>query len=123
MACLLDEDSASDGDIFPHYFREADLGPLIGKRSWGGFTGITNRGPLIDGGAVHVPEFGTNALDGSWILEGIGVEPDIVVENDAKSILEGRDPQLERGVEEVLKVMAADPMSLPTRPEPPIKTP
>ena len=123
LVCLLDEDSASDGDIFPHYFREAGLGPLIGKRSWGGVTGITNRGPLIDGGSVNVPEFGTNALDGSWIIEGIGVEPDIEVENDAKSILEGRDPQLERGVEEILKAIEADPRALPTRPEPPIKTP
>jgi len=122
MACLLDEDSASDGDIFPYYFREAGLGPLIGKRSWGGVVGISGRGPLIDGGSVFVPEFGTNALDGSWIIEGIGVEPDIVVENDAKSLLEGRDPQLERGVEEVLKAMQADPKSLPERPEPPVKT-
>ena len=123
MACLLDEDSASDGDIFPHYFRQAGLGPLIGKRSWGGVTGITDRGPLIDGGSVYVPEFGTNALDGSWIIEGIGVEPDIEIENDAKSILEGRDPQLERGIEEVLKAIEADPRSLPERPEPPVKTP
>jgi len=123
MVCLLDEDSASDGDIFPYYFREAGLGPLIGKRTWGGVTGITDRGPLIDGGSVYVPEFGTNALDGSWIIEGIGVEPDIVVENDAKSILEGRDPQLERGVEEVLQAIEADPKVLPERPEPPVKTP
>ena len=69
-----------------------------------------------------MPEFGTNAMDGSWIIEGYGVEPDIEVDNDAKSILEGRDPQLERGVEEVLKAIEADPRSLPERPEPPVKT-
>jgi tricorn protease len=120
--CLLSEDSASDGDIFPHMFRQAGLGPLIGKRSWGGVTGITNRGTLIDGGTVFVPEFGTNAVDGSWVIEGHGVDPDIEVENDARAILEGRDPQLERGVEEVLKQMAANPQTLPQRPSDPVKT-
>jgi len=123
MVCLLDEDSASDGDIFPYRFREAGLGPLIGKRSWGGVVGITDRGPLIDGGEVRVPEFGTNAIDGSWIIEGIGVEPDIEVDNDAKSLLAGHDPQLERGVQEVLRMMREDPKVLPERPAPPVKTP
>lgn len=122
MACLLDEDSASDGDIFPHYFREAGLGPLIGKRSWGGVVGITDRGPLLDGGTVYVPEFGTNAMDGRWIIEGHGVEPDIEVDNDAKSLLAGRDPQLERAVAEVMQAIETDPKILPERPEPPVKT-
>jgi tricorn protease len=118
----MDEDSASDGDIFPFYFREAGLGPLIGKRTWGGVVGIAGRGPLIDGGTVYVPEFSTNDMQGNWIIEGVGVEPDIEVENDPKSVLEGRDPQLERGVEEVMKRIEADPKALPTRPEPPVKT-
>lgn len=122
MVCLLSEDSASDGDIFPHMFRQAGLGPLIGKRSWGGVTGITNRGTLIDGGSVFVPEFGTNAVDGSWVIEGHGVDPDIEVESDARAILEGRDPQLERGVQEVLKQMTASPQTLPQRPSDPVKT-
>jgi tricorn protease len=122
MACLLDEDSASDGDIFPYYFREAGLGPLIGKRTWGGVVGIAGRGPLIDGGTIYVPEFSTNDMQGNWIIEGIGVEPDIEVENDPKSVLEGRDPQLERAVEEVLKAIEADPRELPSRPDPPVKT-
>ncbi len=123
LICLLDEDSASDGDMFPHFFREAGLGLLVGKRSWGGVVGITNRGNLIDGGGVNVPEFGLNDMDGNWILEGVGVVPDIEVHNDAKSLLEGRDPQLERAVEELLAAMDADPRSLPERPEPPVKTP
>jgi len=122
MACLMDEDSASDGDIFPFYFREAGLGPLIGKRTWGGVVGIAGRGPLIDGGTVYVPEFSTNDMQGNWIIEGVGVEPDIEVENDPRSVLEGRDPQLERGVEEVMKRIQADPKALPARPEPPVKT-
>lgn len=123
MACLLDEDSASDGDIFPHRFREAGLGPLIGKRSWGGVVGITNHGPLIDGGSVNVPEFGTNGVDGSWVIEGRGVDPDIEVTNDPKSLLAGRDPQLERAVEEILAAMKREPRKLPARPADPVKTP
>jgi tricorn protease len=120
--CLLNETSASDGDIFPYMFRQAGLGPLIGKRSWGGVVGINGRGPLIDGGRVFVPEAGTNAVDGSWVIEGHGVDPDIVVENDPKSVIEGRDPQLERGVAEVLKAMEAQPLKLPSRPADPVKT-
>ena len=123
LVCLLDEDSASDGDIFPYRFKEAGLGPLVGKRSWGGVVGITNRGPLIDGGTVNVPEFGTNDRDGNWVIEGYGVAPDIEVENDPKSVIAGRDPQLERGIEELIRMIAADPRPLPARPAPPVKTP
>ena len=123
LVCILDEDSASDGDIFPYRFREAGLGPLIGKRSWGGVIGITNHGPLLDGGSVNVPQFGTNAVDGSWVVENVGVEPDIEVDNDPQSVIAGRDPQLERAVEEVLRMIREDPRSLPERPAPPVKTP
>jgi len=122
MACILDENSASDGDIFPHMFRQAGLGPLIGKRSWGGVTGITNRGTLIDGGTVYVPEFGTNTPEGDWVIEGHGVDPDIEVANDPKSMLAGRDPQLERAVQEILAAIERAPMPLPERPDPPVKT-
>lgn len=122
MVCLLNETSASDGDIFPNQFRRNGLGPLIGKRSWGGVVGITDRGPLLDGGIVNVPEFGNAAADGKWEVEGIGVEPDIVVENEPAEVLKGRDPQLERGVEEVLKRMQANPKKLPARPPDPVKT-
>ncbi|MEE2792663.1 MAG: S41 family peptidase [Acidobacteriota bacterium] len=124
LVCLLDEDSASDGDIFPYRFKEAGLGPLIGKRSWGGVVGITNRGPLIDGGSVNVPEFGTNDRNGNWVIEGYGVEPDIEVENDPKSVIGGGDPQLERAIEEITRMIREDPRPLPARPAPPpVKTP
>ena len=122
LVCLLSENSASDGDIFPARFKEAGLGPLIGKRSWGGVIGITSHGPLLDGGDVRVPEFATNAIDGSWIIEGHGVDPDIEVDNDVVSVLAGRDPQLERGIEEVMKMIEADPKVYPARPADPIRT-
>src|SRR6185295_6343373 len=82
MAAILDGNSSSDGDIFPAMFREAGLGPLIGKRSWGGVVGISNRGPLLDGGGISVPESGMTNTKGQWIIEGYGVDPDIEVEND-----------------------------------------
>jgi len=121
MACILNENSASDGDIFPAMFREAGLGPLIGKRSWGGVIGITNRGTLIDGGVVNVPEFGFASADGRWVIEGRGVEPDIVVENDAADVLAGRDPQLERAVQEVLERLDRESKPLPPRPADPVR--
>jgi tricorn protease len=121
MVALTSETSASDGDIFPYHFRFAGLGPLIGKRTWGGVVGGGNS-PLIDGGAVFVPQSGTNAPTGEWIIEGEGVVPDIEVENDPASMLEGHDRQLERGVQEVLKRMAEKPMALPKRPKDPVKT-
>jgi tricorn protease len=123
MACVIDEGSGSDGDIFPAMFRQAGMGPLIGKRTWGGVVGISGRGPLIDGGRIYVPEAGSASVAGEWIIEGHGVDPDIEVENDPKSLLAGRDPQLERAVEEVLKKMEAEPRRLPPKPAGPIKTP
>ncbi|MEI6593783.1 MAG: S41 family peptidase, partial [Holophagaceae bacterium] len=121
MVALTSETSASDGDIFPYHFRSAGLGPLIGKRTWGGVVGGGNS-PLIDGGSVFVPQSGTNSPTGEWIIEGHGVDPDIEVENDPASLLAGRDLQLERGVQEVLKRMAEQPMALPKRPADPVKT-
>src|SRR5438552_8314570 len=123
MAALLDENSASDGDIFPAMFREAGLGPLIGKRSWGGVIGIGNRGTLIDGGTIFVPESAFASAKGQWIIEGHGVDPDIEVENDPRSLIEGRDPQLERAVAEIMKKLKDQPVKLPPRPAAPVKTP
>jgi tricorn protease len=121
MVALLDGNSASDGDIFPAMFREAGLGPLIGKRSWGGVVGITNRGVLIDGGGVSVPEFGLANTHGEWIIEGYGVDPDIEIDNDPKSVLAGRDPQLDRAITEIMAKLK-QPTRLPGKPAPPVKT-
>jgi tricorn protease len=121
MVTLLDGNSASDGDIFPAMFRAAGLGPLIGKRSWGGVVGITDHGPLIDGGRVNVPEFGFTNAKGEWIIEGHGVDPDIEVDNDPASLIQGKDAQLERGVAELMKKLQANPTKAPTRPADPVK--
>jgi tricorn protease len=119
---LINEDTASDGDIFAYEFRDYKIGALIGKRTWGGAVGITDHGPLLDGGIVYVPEFGTADAEGRWIIEGHGVDPDIEVEQDPVELLQGRDPQLERGVEELLKLLPATPRGLPQRPAAPVKT-
>ncbi|HXT25955.1 MAG TPA: S41 family peptidase [Candidatus Eisenbacteria bacterium] len=121
--CLINETSASDGDIFPHMFRQAGLGPLIGKRTWGGVVGISGRGPLLDGGNVFVPEFATASAEGKYVIEGHGVDPDIVVENEPAEVIAGGDPQLERGIAEVMKALEASPKKLPARPPDPVKTP
>lgn len=119
MVALINETSASDGDIFPYFFREAGLGPLIGKRSWGGVVGITGHGPLIDGGQVFVPEFGLGQPGKGWIVEGEGVAADIEVENDPTG---KGDAQLDRGIEEVLKQIKANPTSFYPKPPAPVKT-
>jgi tricorn protease len=119
LVCLLNETSASDGDIFPAMFRRAGLGKLVGKRSWGGIIGITNRGMLMDGGTVNVPEFGNTEPGPQWTIEGHGVDPDVVVENDVAALLQGRDPQLETGVQILLEQLRTDPRPLPTAPAAP----
>jgi tricorn protease len=100
---LMDEFSASDGDIFPYRFRMDGLGKLVGKRSWGGVTGIRSTLPIVDGGFLNRPEFGKYSTDGkSWPIEGHGVDPDIVVDNDPATEFAGTDQQLDRGIAEIL---------------------
>ena len=122
MVALLDQNSASDGDIFPFMFREAGLGPLIGKRSWGGVVGINSRGPLIDGGNIFVPGSALANSKGQWVIEGYGVDPDIEVDNDPQSEIAGRDPQLERGIAELMTKIKNNPTKLPPHPAAPVKT-
>jgi tricorn protease len=119
---LINEGTSSDGDIFAYQFRQWKIGRLIGKRTWGGVVGIAEHGTLLDGGKVFVPEFGTADENGRWIIEGHGVDPDIVVEQDPVAVLNGHDPQLERGIQELLKLLPATPGGLPHRPASPIKS-
>jgi tricorn protease len=119
---LLNEYSASDGDIFPYRFREHGLGKLIGKRSWGGVVGISNTLPFIDGGDLRKPEFAPYAKDGrNWIMEGHGVDPDIVVDNDPAREFRGEDQQLDKAIEVILEELRTKGQSLPPPPPGPIK--
>lgn len=122
MVCLIDERSASDGDLFPLRFKAAGLGPLVGRRTWGGTVGIRSPlEPLMDGGVVAVPMFGIGEADGSWSVENQGTVPDIEVENDVRSAFNGRDLQLERAVEEVLRAIETDPPRTVKRPPDPVR--
>lgn len=104
--CLIDKYSASDGDLFPYQFQKLGLGPLIGTTSWGGVVGIRGSLPFIDGGTLQKPEFAPYDIHGEdWIIEGIGVEPDIHVENDPAKEFDGVDQQLNRAIEEALERM------------------
>ena len=121
MVCLVNEFSASDGDIFPYQFKKNNLGPVIGKRSWGGVVGIRGTLPFVDGGYLNRPEFANFSVESEWILEGVGMEPDIVVDNDPALEFEGRDQQLEKALEIIKEEMKKKPAKLPEIPDWPIK--
>jgi tricorn protease len=115
---LLNEFSASDGDIVAYRFRKYGLGPIIGKRSWGGVVGIRGSLPLLDGGYLNRPEFSRYDLDGTeWIMEGKGVEPDIQIDNDPAREFDGIDDQLEMAIEVVLREL--EEKAIPLSPPPP----
>ncbi|MBN2206218.1 MAG: PD40 domain-containing protein [Candidatus Aminicenantes bacterium] len=115
--CLCDEFSASDGDIFPYRFKTMGLGPLIGKRTWGGVVGIRGTLPLLDGGVLNKPEFAPYSKDGKdWVIEGRGVEPDIVVDNDPAREFAGIDDQLDKAIEVILAELKAKGRDLPPAP-------
>ena len=117
MVCLMNEFSASDGDLFPYRFRQHKLGKLIGKRSWGGVVGIRGTLPLLDGGTLNKPEFSRYDIEGKeWIIEGKGVTPDIIVDNDPAIEFGGKDQQLERGIEEILIELKTKEKVLPPPP-------
>lgn len=121
-ACLIDQYSASDGDLFPYQFQFYGLGPLIGQRSWGGVIGIRGPQPFVDGADLRRPEFGHfNPETGEWVIEGYGVDPDIEVVNDPHLEFLGRDLQLERAVEELLKELEENPTKFPEIPPFPLR--
>ncbi len=120
---LLDEYSASDGDLFPYRFRKHNLGKLIGKRSWGGVVGIRGTLPLLDGGELNRPEYAKYDTEGKdWIIEGYGVDPDIVVENDPAKEYEGIDEQLNKAIEVIMEELKTKEKSLPPIPKYPDKS-
>jgi tricorn protease len=109
---LINEMSGSGGDWLPWAFREAGIGPLIGKRTWGGLVGSHNfPDDLLDGGIVTTPNLAFYNLNGAWDIENHGVSPDIEAEEDPKAVREGRDLQLEKAVAVVLELLRKSPPS------------
>ncbi|MCC7431322.1 PDZ domain-containing protein [bacterium] len=107
IIALTNENAGSDGDIFSHCFKLMKLGKLIGKRTWGGVIGIWPRNTLADGTVTTQPEFSFWFKDVKWGVENYGTDPDIDVDIKPQDYIQGKDPQLERGIEEILKEMAS----------------
>lgn len=113
MVALTNERAGSDGDIFSHVFKLMQLGPLVGKRTWGGVIGIWPRHGLVDGTVTTQPEFAFWFQDVGWGVENYGTDPDVVVEYPPQDYAAGRDPQLERALELVHEEIRNRPPSLP----------
>jgi tricorn protease len=113
---IINEWAGSGGDALPWYFRRANLGTLVGKRTWGGLAGIGGTPPLIDGGTVTAPSFAFWTPEGKWEVENHGVAPDVEVELDPKAWREGRDTQLEKAVAIVMEQLHKSPPQTPKRP-------
>ena len=114
--CLINAYSASDGDIFPFYFRKYRLGPLIGMRTWGGVRGIRGDWPLLDNGYITVPEGTQYGLDSQWVIENHGVDPDIEVDDLPGDVVKGKDAQLDTAVKYLMDKIKAHPLNLPPAP-------
>jgi len=115
---LINESAGSGGDALPFMFRQRKLGPLVGTRTWGGLVGTLGFPPTIDGGGITAPNLAFYNLKGEWDVENIGVAPDIEVEYSAAEVLKGNDPQLERAVQEALKLLQQNPVRRVPRPAP-----
>lgn len=120
---LIDNYSASDGDLFPYQFKKLKIGKAIGKRTWGGVVGIRGSLPFIDGGQLMRPEFAPYDTEGkNWIIEGYGVDPDIEVDNDPAREYAGEDQQLNKAIELMKEELKNWPKELPGMPPFPDKT-
>lgn len=115
--CLLvDQYSASDGDIIAFRFKKYNIGPVIGHRTWGGVTGIRGTLPIVDGGFLDRPEFAPY-LDSTWVIEGHGVDPDIVVDQDPAQEYSGNDQQLNKAIEEMMEELKTKEQTVPKLPK------
>jgi tricorn protease len=106
---IINEMAGSGGDLMPYMFKRRKIGPLVGKRTWGGLVATSDTPPFVDGGSMIAPRFGFFARENKWAVENEGVTPDVDVENWPKDVIAGHDPQLERAVQEALKLLAANP--------------
>lgn len=116
---LINGYSSSGGDAFPYFFRKTGEGKLIGTRTWGGLVGISGNARLVDGGYISVPRFGIYDKTGQWIIEGVGVYPDIEVVDRPEELAKGNDPSIEKAVEVLLEELKTNPQPQVTAPAPP----
>lgn len=118
---IINERAGSGGDLLPYMFKEKQLGPIVGTRTWGGLVGTWDTPPLIDGGRIVAPRGGFFDVNGEWAVEGVGVAPDIEVFQEPKLVLEGKDPQLEKAVEVALEKLKGNEFQLKTEPAAPVR--
>jgi tricorn protease len=116
---IINEMAGSGGDLMPYMFRHRKIGLLVGKRTWGGLVHTADTPPFIDGGSMIAPRGGFFTRDGRWAVENEGVGPDIDIENWPKEVIAGRDPQLERAVQEAMRLLKARPVDRATKEPPP----
>lgn len=119
---IINERAGSGGDLLPYMFKEANLGTLVGTRTWGGLVGTWDTPRFIDGGRMVAPRGGFYDVDGNWAVEGVGIAPDIEVIQHPKLVSQGRDPQLERAVEEAMKQLKNNEFELMPEPAAPIRS-
>ncbi len=122
MVVLINEDTGSDGEFFAEAIKITKLAPVIGMRTWGGAIGIEAHQDLLDGGTVTPPQFGLYGLDRRWLIEGVGVVPDIEVQNMPGDVLRGKDAQLDAAIEHLMKQVREKPFELPPPPAYPDKS-
>ncbi len=115
---LINESAGSGGDALPYYFHLRKIGPLVGTRTWGGLVGTLGVPQTIDGGGITVPALAFYDLSGKWAIENEGIAPDVQVEYTAADVIKGHDPQLERAVEEAMKMLKQNPVQRVPRPAP-----
>ncbi|MBU1099586.1 MAG: PDZ domain-containing protein [Bacteroidetes bacterium] len=113
MVCLTNRQAGSGGDSLPWEFRKFGMGPVIGTTSWGGLVGVSMFLTMIDGGGLSAPDYRIYDTDGSWVVENEGVTPDIIIDLDPYEMYQGKDAQLMKGVEELLKTIKEDPRPWP----------
>ncbi|MGE5278529.1 MAG: S41 family peptidase [Acidobacteriota bacterium] len=118
---LADENAGSGGDLLPWMFRKFQVGPIVGKRTWGGLIGILGFPELMDGGAITAPNIAFWDPEKGWTVENEGVPPDVEVEQTPADVIAGHDPQLERAIQIVMEELEKNPPKAPQRPPIPAK--
>lgn len=117
---IIDETAGSGGDLLPWMFKKFQLGKLVGKKTWGGLVGILGFPVLLDGGSITAPNFAIWTEEG-WVVENVGVAPDLEVEQTPADVIAGRDPQLEKAIQTVMDELKKNPPAQPKRPAYPVK--
>lgn len=118
---VINQNAGSGGDLLPYMFHKDKIGTLVGTRTWGGLVGIWDTPSFIDGGHMTAPRGGFYDTEGQWAVEGTGISPDVEVLQDPKDMMEGRDMQLEKAVQEGLRLLQTEGVELKKEPPPPVR--